>query len=97
MAKPKNKSFDTLKYASRAWPVLSGGDKSYPTSDIKRRSKLTLKEQIEKYIKHIGKQSPKDGAWLPPPKAPIPKKRKGDRVKHYANGGGVRPANNEYS
>ena len=35
MAKPKNKSFDTLKYASRAWPVLSGGDKSYPTSDIK--------------------------------------------------------------
>ena len=35
MAKPKNKSFDTLKYASRAWPVLTGGDKSYPTSDIK--------------------------------------------------------------
>jgi hypothetical protein len=26
-----------------------------------------------------------------------PKKRKGDMVKNYANGGGVRPANNEYS
>ena len=27
----------------------------------------------------------------------IPKKRKGDMVKKYSNGGGVRPANNEYS
>ena len=86
-----------IKVPYKPLKKLSGGKRSYPTSDIKRRSKLTLKEQIEKYIKHIGKQSPKDGAWLPPPKAPIPKKRKGDRVKHYANGGGVRPANNEYS
>jgi len=35
-------------------------------------------------------------AWQERQKARTSKKRKGDTVKGYANGGGVRPAENEY-
>jgi hypothetical protein len=95
-----------IKVPYKPLKKLSGGKRSYPTSDIKRRSKLTLKEQIEKYIKHIGKQSTKYEPGSTPPAPDIAQYapgdttkgyRKGDMVKGYANGGGVRPAENEYS
>jgi hypothetical protein len=59
-----------------------------------RPSGTTLKGQIKKYMDKNAKEY---GPWPLPPPAPILKKRKGDMVKRYSNGGGVRPADNEYS
>jgi hypothetical protein len=72
---------------SKKWPPPPPApDISKPAKKPKAVSKSAKKTRaVSKPAK-----KPKKWPWPPPPSAPILKKRKGDRVKRYSNGGGVR-------
>ena len=72
MAKSKDKSFSDTWKSARPWPVLSGGKKSYPTSDI------GYLPQKLKNLKIENKRASKEDLLATPKK----KKRKGGPVGH---------------
>jgi len=99
---PKSPSSSSSTPSTPATPAPTTPAPTTPAPTTPKPAKIEAHKKTEDWKLKVGEKFKKGDywgaakSWWNKDEPKTPKKRKGDMVKNYARGGGVRPADNEY-